>query len=68
MPSLGCMWKSKEQMYKITVRFSHGGLLAYDLNGESMKIAVAKALHFKLQGFYVEVKDPEGNDVALWGL
>lgn len=62
------MEPSKEQTYKIKVRFSHAGQLAYDLNGETLKIAVVKALYFKSQGFNVEVKDPEGNDVALWGL
>ena len=52
-------------MYRITVRFSPAGVIAYDLNGDTLKSAVAKALHFKSQGFYVEIQDAEGNDVAL---
>ena len=54
-------------MYKITVRFTPAGLIAYDLKGDTLKIAVAKALHFKSQGFHVEIQDAEGNDVALTG-
>lgn len=52
-------------MYKITVRYSPGGLIAYDLKGDTLKSAGAKALHFKSQGFHVEIQDTEGNDVAL---
>ena len=54
-------------MFRITVRFSPAGVIAYDLNGDTLKIAVAKALHFKSQGFHVEIQDAEGNDVALTG-
>ena len=52
-------------MYRIIVRFSPAGLVAYDLNGDTLKISVAKALHFKSQGFHVEMQDADGNDVAL---
>jgi hypothetical protein len=52
-------------MYRIIVRFSHAGLIAYDITGDTLKIAVAKALHFRSQGFHVEIQDAEGNDVAL---
>lgn len=42
-------------MYRITVRYSKAGLIAYDLNGDTVVTALAKARHFKSQGFYVEI-------------
>lgn len=52
-------------MYSVVVRYSKAGLIAHDLSGDTLKIAVAKALNFKSQGFHVEVKDPDGNDVTF---
>jgi len=54
-------------VYSVIIRYSKVGPIAHDLTGDTLKIAVAKALHFKSQGFHVEIKDAEGNDVSLTG-
>jgi len=54
-----------EKLYRIVVRYSKHGLVAYDLEASSLKVAVAKAHRFKPQGFYVEIFDAEGNQVPI---
>ena len=52
-------------MYRIIVRYSKSGLIAYDLKGDTLVAAVTKAIRFKSQGFHVEITDGEGNAVAI---
>ena len=52
-------------MYKITVRYSRAGLVAYDLKGDTLEIAKVKAKQFKSQGFYVEITDPLGEIIPF---
>ena len=52
-------------MYRIVVRFSHAGIIAHELFGDTLKAAVAKASRFKSEGFYVEIIDADDNEVVF---
>lgn len=54
-------------MYRILVRYSRAGSVAHDLTGGTLIAAVAKAIRFKSQGFFVEIMDSEGNQAQIPG-
>lgn len=56
---------TEEQLYRILVRYSRDGLVAYDLEAGNLIAAVAKAHRFKPQGFFVEIFDADGNSVSI---